>query len=238
MTKKQADDYVNEDTWVIVTTDGSVRPCNPGPMSIGCFFRTQDGVPLGFVSKRLNRKGTSNQAEYVALIEGMQYAYERLGARRVQLWVDSQLVQNQLTGLYRVHAHALKKLRAVAVQMMKRFSMCEIHWSARNSHDQPIADALSKGNTTLAFKLIDDAYPYSDSGGLEDYWCSLEAQTPAGGPNPNCPVAEYGSREYIMEFQAANTAEEIEQQCDEDSNIDFALNPCALYNDKDRRGGL
>jgi len=41
-----------------------------------------------------------------------------------------------------------------------------------------------------------------------------------------------------MEFQAANTAEEIEQQCDEDSNIDFALNPCALYNDKDRRGGL
>lgn len=173
---------------VVMVTDGSAKPRNPGPMAIGCFFRTQDGVALGYISRELGRRGTNNQAEYIAFIEGLKHARDVLGADHVEAWVDSELVQRQLSGVYRVRAHDLKGLYRTARQLIRSIGVVSIRWAARDQRDQPIADALSKCNTELAEKLISESYPFADSGGFEDHWVNI---TKGFSPTYN-PLFDYG----------------------------------------------
>src|SRR5512133_3421044 len=79
--------------------DGGSRG-NPGPAGIGCVVRAADGTPLVTLGRYIG-KATNNVAEYNALITAMQKAKE-LGAKRVQIRGDSELVVRQMNGEYRV----------------------------------------------------------------------------------------------------------------------------------------
>jgi ribonuclease HI len=94
-------------TRVIVHTDGAARG-NPGPAGIGAQITSTDGEVLAEIADGLGET-TNNVAEYTAAIRGLERAAE-LGATEVTLRTDSQLLVNQLTGVYRVKTQHLQPL--------------------------------------------------------------------------------------------------------------------------------
>jgi len=84
---------------VIVYTDGGSRG-NPGPSASGFVVYNKDGELLFEGGKYLGIT-TNNQAEYQAVKLGLEKARE-LQAQVVSFRLDSQLVANQLTGVYQI----------------------------------------------------------------------------------------------------------------------------------------
>lgn len=81
-------------------TDGGARG-NPGPAASAAVLRSaESGGVVATASKYLGR-ATNNQAEYVAVIIGLEKA-RALGARYVSVFLDSELVTKQLNGQYKV----------------------------------------------------------------------------------------------------------------------------------------
>lgn len=84
---------------VIVYSDGGSRG-NPGPSASGFVVYGVNGELLAEGGKYLGIT-TNNQAEYQAVRLGLEKARE-LNAQVVSFRVDSQLVSNQLTGVYQI----------------------------------------------------------------------------------------------------------------------------------------
>jgi len=78
-----------------------------------------DGEVLATIAEGLGET-TNNVAEYTAAREGLRRAAE-LGARRVHLRSDSQLLIEQLSGRYRVKAPHLRRLFAEVAAEVARF---------------------------------------------------------------------------------------------------------------------
>src|SRR5712672_1343141 len=87
--------------------DGGSRG-NPGPAGIGVVLRAADGTPLVTLGRFIGR-ATNNVAEYRALITGLEKARE-LGAKKIRIRGDSELVIKQMRGEYRVKSLELKSL--------------------------------------------------------------------------------------------------------------------------------
>ena len=92
---------------VVIFTDGAAEP-NPGPAAIGATIKDEQGRLITTISQPIGR-ATNNQAEYRAIIAALEKAI-RLGAKRVELKSDSELVVKQFNGEYRVKKAALKPL--------------------------------------------------------------------------------------------------------------------------------
>ena len=132
---------------VIITTDGSCGPSNPGRMRMGLVVQGSEGpgkdAPvIGVISRDLNW-GTSNEAEYRCILEGLNWAIE-YGASECVVFTDSQLCERQINGGYAVKN---KKLRAIHSKILEAASKCGavVRWHRRTDGLGPIADALAKG---------------------------------------------------------------------------------------------
>ncbi len=84
---------------LIIHTDGGARG-NPGPAGIGVVIEDAHGKVLEEHAKYLG-KTTNNQAEYRAVILGLQRAVA-IGATSVEIVADSELLVKQANGEYRV----------------------------------------------------------------------------------------------------------------------------------------
>lgn len=88
---------------VRIYTDGGSRG-NPGPAASGAVIKAlhgdAEGETLANVSRYLG-KTTNNQAEYTAIIIGLERA-RTLGATHVDMVMDSELAVRQLNGVYKV----------------------------------------------------------------------------------------------------------------------------------------
>lgn len=94
-----------------IWTDGASRG-NPGPASVGVMIENARGELVDELAERIGVR-TNNYAEYEAVRRGLRRALE-LGADRVVVHADSELVVRQLTGMYRVkHADLLPLYQAV-----------------------------------------------------------------------------------------------------------------------------
>ena len=91
----------------MINADGASRH-NPGPAAIGATIKDERGRLLASISRRIGR-ATNNQAEYRALIAALEKAVD-LGARQVDIRLDSELVVKQVKGKYRVKNAALRPL--------------------------------------------------------------------------------------------------------------------------------
>ena len=91
----------------VIHSDGASRN-NPGPAAIGATIKDEQGRLLATISRSIGR-ATNNQAEYRAVIAALEKAI-KLGARQIELNLDSELVARQVTGRYRVKSEALKPL--------------------------------------------------------------------------------------------------------------------------------
>lgn len=84
-------------------TDGGARG-NPGPAGIGAVL--WHGHELIGQYKKYIGKATNNQAEYQAILFGLEKAREA-GAKQVECFLDSELVVNQLNMAYKIKNEAL-----------------------------------------------------------------------------------------------------------------------------------
>ena len=118
--------------------DGGARG-NPGPAGIGVVLRAQDGTELVTLGRFIGR-ATNNVAEYRALITGLHKARE-LGAKRLAIRGDSELVVKQMKGEYRVKNEALRDLYEQAQSLMRQFEHATIDHNYR--HKNALADKLA-----------------------------------------------------------------------------------------------
>ena len=112
----------SQDEVFTIHTDGASRG-NPGPAGAGVMIYKGDKMVEG-LAQYLGRK-TNNQAEYNALIMGLERAAE-LGATKVVARTDSELMVMQIKGVYKVKNPRLKKLFARVSELINKFDSFEI----------------------------------------------------------------------------------------------------------------
>src|SRR5580698_9376777 len=95
------------DEVITINFDGGSRG-NPGFAGVGVVLMAEDGTPLVTLGKFIGR-ATNNFAEYMALIIALQEA-AKLGAKKLIIRGDSELVIKQMRGEYRVKNPGLKDL--------------------------------------------------------------------------------------------------------------------------------
>ena len=123
--------------WVIYA-DGASRG-NPGPASIGAVVYDGGGLELHTVSRRIGR-ATNNEAEYRAAIAGLEAALA-LGARDVELLMDSELVVRQLDARYKVRNPSLRRLFGRVKDLQWRFASFRVRHVRREQNRR--ADQLA-----------------------------------------------------------------------------------------------
>jgi len=127
---------------VVVHVDGGARG-NPGPAAAGAVISTPEGDVLDEASEAIG-VATNNVAEYRGLLLGLARARE-LGAGEVEVVNDSELVQKQVNGLYKVKHPDMKPLHAAAMQALQDFE----RWTMRSVPRAQNADADALVNQAL-----------------------------------------------------------------------------------------
>jgi ribonuclease HI len=164
--------------------------------------RATDAPPVAVVARPLGRQ-TNNFAEYMAVVLALQRALE-LGAREVQLILDSKLVVEQLQGRWKVKHPVLAPLHQEATRLLGRFEA----WSMR--HEPRAANHAADALANLA---LDDpaAARQAEQAGARvepdepaqtddpEYWicrtCGVQ-YPPSLEPPAGCPICE-DERQYV-----------------------------------------
>ena len=123
---------------LIIFIDGASRG-NPGRAGAGIWITNGEGEKISEVSRYLGHK-TNNEAEYWALLLGLREA-KRLGGEALQIFTDSELVERQIKGVYRVKDLDLKALHKTVIENLKTFSSFEIESIPREENKE--ADRLA-----------------------------------------------------------------------------------------------
>lgn len=97
---------------LVAYCDGGARG-NPGPAALGVSIQTPDGDEVDAIAEFLG-EDTNNVAEYSAVLAAVRRA-AALGARKLRVISDSQLVVEQLNGRYKIKQPHLQRL-ALAVR--------------------------------------------------------------------------------------------------------------------------
>jgi len=123
---------------LILYIDGASRG-NPGRAGAGIWITNREGEKISEVSRYLGHK-TNNEAEYWALLLGLREA-KRLGGEALHIFTDSELVERQIKGIYRVRDLNLKALHRKVIESLKTFSSIEIKSIPREGNKE--ADRLA-----------------------------------------------------------------------------------------------
>jgi ribonuclease HI len=121
-----------------VNVDGGARG-NPGPGAAGIVVRRPDGTVACKGGAFLGTV-TNNVAEYEALLWGLRSAHA-LGAARLHVMADSELVVRQMRGEYRVKNEGLRPLFAAAQALRRRFD--DVRFDHVRRAENAEADALA-----------------------------------------------------------------------------------------------
>jgi len=95
---------------IILHTDGGARG-NPGPAGAGAVAYDEQGATIKESSKYLGAR-TNNYAEYYAVVMGLEMLAKHFGKAQckqlnVEVRMDSELIQKQLTGVYQIKEETL-----------------------------------------------------------------------------------------------------------------------------------
>lgn len=130
---------------MVLRADGASKG-NPGPAGAGAVLIGPDGSVKAEISEPLGR-ATNNEAEYQALILGMEEAL-RQGAATIQVQMDSELVVKQMQGLYRVKSPGLAPYWQRARALARRFT--SVRFVAVPRTENAMADQLASVAALLA----------------------------------------------------------------------------------------
>jgi len=128
---------------VVAHIDGASRG-NPGPAAYGVHLKTEDGTTVATLSKTLNET-TNNVAEYHALLAALDYALEH-HIPRLKVLSDSELLERQLRGIYKVKSLDLKPLHERArraIAQLESFSIQHVPRQQNREADRLANKALN-----------------------------------------------------------------------------------------------
>lgn len=132
----------------IIHTDGGSRG-NPGPAAYG-FVLTRPGAP-DLEENDFIKQATNNIAEYTAVVRALERAKE-LGAERVIIKSDSELMVKQMNGQYKVKNEGLLPFYLEAVELRRGFKNVQFQHVRREYNkdaDRLCNDAMdARGSTT------------------------------------------------------------------------------------------
>lgn len=125
--------------WTL-SVDGSSNQKGAG---VGIILVSPDGCTLE-KAIRLGFEASNNEAEYEALIAGVRLA-AKLGAMRLQIFSDSQLVVNQIIGEYMAKDERMIAYQAVAEEELRKIPEYSIQQvgRAKNTHADALASLAS-----------------------------------------------------------------------------------------------
>lgn len=132
------EDAIQKDLPLILYIDGASRG-NPGRAGAGVWIINGKGKRVGEVSRYLGHK-TNNQAEYWSLLLGLKEA-RRLGGESIHIFTDSQLIERQVKGLYRVKDIQLRILHQTVIKHLNMFTSFVIESIPREQNQE--ADRLA-----------------------------------------------------------------------------------------------
>lgn len=98
---------------IIIYTDGGSRG-NPGLAAIGVILTNEKGNMIKEYAEKIGR-ATNNEAEYEAVIFGLQKAKLIFGGKKakemqIEMKMDSELVAKQLNGKYKILDRKIEQL--------------------------------------------------------------------------------------------------------------------------------
>ena len=117
--------------------DGASRS-NPGDASIGISILL-DGKEVHTISKKIGI-ATNNEAEYQALIDGLNYCVDN-SIKEIKVFLDSNLVVEQVNKNFKVKAGNLKVLNSKVDDLIQEFNFIEIKHVYREENKR--ADQLA-----------------------------------------------------------------------------------------------
>ncbi|XP_052193775.1 uncharacterized protein LOC127802122 [Diospyros lotus] len=122
--------------WILVV-DGSSTLEGDG---VGLMIKSPDGQlwPYAF---HFEFQASNNEAEYEALLAGLRLA-EQLGARRVEVSSDSNLVVQQVNGEYEARGAHMARYLAMVRDLIARFQYVKVEYVPRAMNTK--ADLLSR----------------------------------------------------------------------------------------------
>ena len=120
-----------------VFCDGASRS-NPGDASIGVSILL-DGKEVHTISKKIGI-ATNNEAEYQALIDGLNFCIDN-SIKEIDVFLDSNLVVEQVNKNYKVKAENLKVLNSKVDELIQEFNFIKINHVYREENKR--ADQLA-----------------------------------------------------------------------------------------------
>jgi ribonuclease HI len=124
---------------ILVNADGGARG-NPGPAAVGIVvWNVQRSMLESY--RRCIGTATNNVAEYTAVITALQRA-SKYSTEEVDVFMDSELVVRQLTGLYKVRAKHLLPYFQKVREVERLFRKVTYRYVSREDPYQKRADAL------------------------------------------------------------------------------------------------
>ena len=125
-------------------TDGASRG-NPGKAAIGVVIEDDQGTKLRTFHRFIGVR-TNNEAEYQALIDGLK-AVAEWKPERLEIYLDSKLVVEQVNGSYRVKKAELQPLYTEVKHLLGGFEEVDIKYVEREKN---------KGADKLANMALDE----------------------------------------------------------------------------------
>ncbi len=154
-----------------IQVDGASKG-NPGPAGIGVAILDESGKVLKEISEYIGEK-TNNFAEYTALIRALGEAHA-MGFTSLDIQTDSELMERQINGQYRVKNDGIIPLFETALQLMCPFKKVVVKHVLRDKNK--LADKLASAAAMSKAAPAQPAPPVQPSLMLE------EAPKPAKAP--------------------------------------------------------
>lgn len=143
---------LSPDKVYVLRFDGGSRG-NPGIAGAGmAIFDSESQLEIVGVFKYLDI-ASNNVAEYTALADGLELARE-MGVKHIIVEGDSQLVINQVNGVYKVKADHLKPLHQKALSKSKEFVSFNLNYIPRSENfraDQLANMAMDEKTSSRVF---------------------------------------------------------------------------------------
>ncbi|XP_022003391.1 uncharacterized protein LOC110900838 [Helianthus annuus] len=133
-------------TWKLYTDESSSGKGS----GAGLMLISPDEIRLMY-AMRFDFECSNNEAEYEALLTGLRMA-QSMGATRVDVYVDSLLVNNQVNETYEAKDETVAKYLAKTKELIASFNSVTLNHVHRGKNQ--IADALSKLATSVMEKEV------------------------------------------------------------------------------------
>ncbi|MBI2024130.1 ribonuclease HI family protein [Candidatus Giovannonibacteria bacterium] len=143
---------------LIVYTDGGARG-NPGPAALGVAIKDEKGNLIKKYGEALGIK-TNNEAEYAAIVSALKkikalYGKEKTKDMEIEMRMDSQLAQRQLSGKYKIEEEKLFPLFIKVHNLIMDFGKITFTHIGREENkdaDSMVNEALDKKEDPKLFE--------------------------------------------------------------------------------------